>query len=130
MNAGDTYIRAGKHVNTDPHLWIVISDPAKDKSRLVAVNVTSQRIDKDQSCVIYAGEHEFITRESVVLFSGARIVPESAILGAVSAALLKFQKRVSAGLLSRIRLAAGKTIHLPLAAKRILQSQDIIPQDS
>jgi hypothetical protein len=42
MRAGDTFIRAGRHVNTDPHLWVVISDPSAD-SRLVCVNVTSQR---------------------------------------------------------------------------------------
>ena len=71
MIAGDTFLRAGRHVKTDPHLWIVISDPAKDRAYLVAANVTSQRIDKDQSCV----EHDFISRESVVLYSAQESSP-------------------------------------------------------
>jgi hypothetical protein len=29
MRAGDTFIRSGKHVAADPHLWVVISDPAQ-----------------------------------------------------------------------------------------------------
>lgn len=130
MEAGDTYIRSGKHVKTDPHLWVVISEPTKDKNHLVTVNITSQRIDKDQSCVVYPGEHEFITRESVVLYSGARIVPEPAILTALSAGLLRKHKRVGNTLLIRIRNGAAKTKFFPLAAKRIMIAQGILPADS
>ena len=94
------------------------------------MNVTSQRIDKDQSCVISPGEHDFIAHESVVLYAGARIVPESAILSAQTAGLLRFHKRVGPSLLERIRAGAARTSYLPLAAKRILQAQKIIPWDS
>ena len=129
MRAGDTYIRAGKHVAADPHLWIIISDPRQDKSHLVAVNATSQRSDKDQSCVIHAGEHSVITKESVILYAGARIVTESQLLAAVSAKLLKLKSATSPALLKKIRDGAAVTNMLPLAAKRTLQSQGIIPQD-
>src|SRR5688572_30204595 len=127
MRAGDTYIRAGRHVAADPHLWVIISDPAKDKSQLVTVNVTSQRIDKDQSCVVQAGEHPVVVKESVVFYAGARVVPESAILAGVSAKLLKLKSAVTAALLKRIRQGAALSDKLPLAAKRLLQAQGIIP---
>jgi hypothetical protein len=128
MRAGDTFIRAGKHVKSDPHLWVVISDPSAS-SNLVAVSFTSQRIDKDQSCVILPGEHPFVTHESVILYAGARVVPESAIFAAVHAGVLKFHSRVSQRLLAKIRKGAAVTSHLLLQAKRILQAQAIIPLD-
>ncbi|MBI3469610.1 MAG: hypothetical protein HY000_41955 [Planctomycetes bacterium] len=128
MKAGDTYIRAGKHIAADPHLWIIISDPAKDK-QLVAVNVTSQRTDKDQSCVLYQGEHEFLQKESVIMYSGARVVLESAILSAISSGLLKRKKSISRSVLARVRKGAVGNKNLPLNAKRILQAQGIIPPD-
>jgi len=127
MRAGDTYIRAGKHVRTDPHLWVVISDPS-GSTNLVSVNFTSQRTDKDQSCVISPGEHPFVTKESVILYSGARVTPESAILAAVHAGAMVLHSRASAKLLAKIRKGAS-TPKLPLQAKRILQAQGIIPLD-
>jgi hypothetical protein len=94
------------------------------------VNFTSQRIDKDQSCVIYPGEHPFVESETVVLYAGARIVPESAILAAVSAGALKLHKVISKKLLARIRGGAARSNQLPLAAKRLLQAQGLIPPDA
>lgn len=128
MRAGDTFIRRGKHVDTDPHLWIVISDPEKDRSHLVCVNITSQRIDKDQSCVILPDEHPFVTQESVIQYRGARVVPESGIRSAVEARVLKYHSPVTAALLERIRNGAI-TPHLPLGARRLLQLQGVIPTD-
>ncbi len=126
MQAGDTFIRAGKHVKTDPHLWVIISDPAKNSS-VVTVNVTSQHIEKDQSCVIQSGEHSFVTKESVILYPEARVVLKSQILSGIQSGLLKNHNRVSQPLLARIRTGAAKTKDLPLAAKRMLQAQAIIP---
>jgi hypothetical protein len=129
VNPGDTYIRAGKHIKADPHLWVIVSDPSND-SQVVAVNFTSQRSDKDQSCVAYPGEHAFIQKESVVLYSEARVVPKSALYSAISAGLLKWQQPVSSPLLAKIRSGACASIkNIPLAAKRMLQSQGILPPD-
>ena len=125
MRAGDTYIRAGKHIQADPHLWVLISDPKADK-RVVAVNITSQRIDKDQSCFIFPGEHPFVESESVVMYAGARVVLVSAILAGVSAKALKLHSKVSPKLLAKIRAGAAASDKLPLEAKRILQAQGII----
>ena len=123
---GDTFIRAGRHVATDPHLWVIISDPAKDKARLAVVNFTSQRIDKDQSCQINPGEHPFVTRNTVICYDGARIVSESTILAAVSSGTLRLHSAVNGSLLDRIRSGAATTPHLPLGVKRLLQAQQII----
>jgi len=129
VHAGDTYIRAGKHVKTDPHLWIVISDPSRD-TQLVTVNVTSQRSDKDQSCVLQPGEHEFIGQESVIMYAGARVVPESVLFAALKAGVLVSMSRVSAKVLSKVRAGAIGNDDLPLMAKRMLQAQGIIPDDT
>lgn len=128
MRPGDTYIRAGNHIKTDPHLWIVISDPSKNTS-LVTVNVTSQGIDKDQACVLNAGEHRFIEHESVIMYAGARLPLESMILEAIRNGMLRKHDQVSNAILGRIQAGAAKSDKLPLGAKRILQAQGIIPHD-
>jgi hypothetical protein len=128
MRAGDTYIRAGKHISTDPHLWVVISDPSKDRSKVVAVNLTSQRTDKEQTCVIQPGEHPFVTHETVVMYAGARVVSESMILSAKQAGMFDFPSPVSPTLLSRIRDGAEKSRRLPTAARRVLIDQGLISE--
>ena len=129
MRAGDTYIRAGKHVPSDPHLWVIISDPAQNRQKLVAVNLTSQRTDKEQTCVIQPGEHPFVTKESVVMYAGATVVSEAMILSAKQAGMLRFPPAVSQGLLQRIRAGAQRSIRLPTAARRVLIDQGLIAID-
>jgi len=129
MRADDTYIRAGRHVPTDPHLWVIISDPNQDRARLVAVNLTSQRTDKEQTCVIQPGEHAFVKHETVVMYAGARVVSESMLLSAKAAGMLRFPRAVSQALLKRIREGAEKSNRLPIAAKRILIEQGLITEE-
>ena len=60
METGDTLIIPIPGVNLDSHLWIVISNPIADPERIVLVNFTKYRADKDQACVLNVGDHEFI----------------------------------------------------------------------
>lgn len=72
MKTGDTFrFRSG-----DPHLWIVISDPAKDADKVLIVNVTSWRGDKDQTCLVGPGDHPLIEHNSCINFRGSRVYPE------------------------------------------------------
>jgi hypothetical protein len=59
-------------MSPDPHLWAIISDPVKNPDEIVQVNFTtittitvtagpSDDPSNDRSCVVQAGEHEFIT---------------------------------------------------------------------
>ena len=52
MKLGSTYM-------WHSHLWVVISLP-DEIGEVVVVNLTSHRDNKDQSCVIEAGEHPFV----------------------------------------------------------------------
>ena len=128
MRAGDTYIRAGRHIKADPHLWVVISDPTKDRGKLVVVNLTKQRTDKEQTCVIQPGEHPFVTEETVIMYRGARIVSEAMILSATQNGMLRLHSAVSKPLLDRIRKGAEDSHMLPTAARRVLIDQGLISE--
>lgn len=61
------------------HLWIIITDPDPKTSGAVCVNVTSRKPDSETTVIIAAGEHPFVTRESVIYYKDARIIALSAV---------------------------------------------------
>jgi hypothetical protein len=66
MNAGDTLLIDAPGTTLDSHLWIVISDPALDPQRVVLVNMTSHRADKDQACVLEMGDHPYVSHRTCI----------------------------------------------------------------
>jgi hypothetical protein len=74
MNAGDTFLTPG----VDDHLWMVISEPSLDPS-LVVVCFLSWQPHYDQSCIVEAGEHPFVTHSTCVNYPGATIVTDSTL---------------------------------------------------
>jgi len=71
---GLTFLDPGEQ----PHLWIVLTDGMdyesltyKRKEYALVVNVTTSRFDK--SCVLKAGDHPFIKRDSYVYYAKAEL---------------------------------------------------------
>jgi len=89
------------------HLHFVISDPKK--GTYVVVNVTSDQLRAGKDCVLQAGEHRRITKESFVNFVDAlEITPEIARnLEGLIGKLIGMERPMSPALLSKI-VAAGK----------------------
>jgi hypothetical protein len=57
MQSGDTFLIPEPGASYDSHLWIVLSNPADDETKVLIVNLTTWRKDKDQACVLVAGDH-------------------------------------------------------------------------
>lgn len=59
--------------NEVQHLHAVMNDPC-DERQVLIVNITSTKVGKyhDPACVLNAGDHEFITHESYVLYRCAQ----------------------------------------------------------
>lgn len=77
MNAGDTLIVPRTTPGVDGHLWVVISDPEIDPASVLMVSFTSYDRDKDQTCEVSVGEHEFVKHRTLVCYNDARVATNS-----------------------------------------------------
>ena len=79
MEIGDTILPAEWHKNA--HLQVVISNPAADPDKVVLVGITSydtpeHKARKDGSCVLWPGDHAWISHESSVSYRDGRVFSE------------------------------------------------------
>lgn len=74
LDIGDTFISKLPPKNI-PHLCIIISPPADD-NLVLRVNLTSYKQNRynDESCILNIGDHEFITRKSIINYRDIEIV--------------------------------------------------------
>jgi hypothetical protein len=56
------------------HLWIIITDPAKDSGKAVVVSITTLRRNSDPTILVTPRDHPWIKHESVVMYADARII--------------------------------------------------------
>jgi len=124
MDIGDAFLLVDKRI--DEHLWVVISRPGENPSEVVIVNLTSHDADKDDACILDAGDHPWIRHRTCVRYMDARIASEAALDGLIAAGSLRPQARASDDLLGRILAGAQVSAFLPGRHRRILQDQDLI----
>lgn len=67
------------------HLFILLHDPVEDGSAIKRVSMVSLSSVKvgtphDPTCILFPGEHPFVTRRSFVYYSGARIEDANKLL--------------------------------------------------
>lgn len=103
MRPGDTLIIAEPGTSLDSHLWIVISDPEVNPDKVVLVNFTKYRADKDQACIVERGDHPFLSQKTCVEYRGAKTVPAKALQDLLDGGQILPHSPVSPGLLEKIR---------------------------
>jgi len=91
MTAGDAFRFTGI---ADVHVWIIISDPARDSQKVLIVNFTTWQPHLDQACIVEKGEHLFITDRTVVNYSRAKIVTDAQLQSLRSAGRLHSLNRL------------------------------------
>ena len=72
VSCGETFFLSGTH-DTEPHLWIVLTDPEGNPGEVVVVNLTSQRPGSDATVVLQRGDHPFVRHDTVVYYGDARM---------------------------------------------------------
>lgn len=101
LNCGDTFRpNAG-----GAHIWVIICDP-DGNNRVAIVNFTTTVPNCDNACVVRRGEHQTISRDSIVFYSDARLVDKSKLDEAVARGDLQQTPPVQQALLKRIQLGA------------------------
>ena len=75
LNCGDALLIPAPGLG-NTHLWVVITAP---DPRCIIVNLTTLRLNRDQTVVLQAGDHPFVKHQTAVLYSDARIVDANAL---------------------------------------------------
>ena len=120
MKQGDAFLWTG--VTNDAHLWIVLSDPARNPDELVIVSVSTWEEGAPEECTFRKGEHPFFRKDlSYVAFHRALLI---------SAREFAKQKRedmvpLPPELVKRILEGADRTEVMPRKCKRVLQDQGL-----
>ena len=124
MNGGDTFFLVG--VTARSHLWIIVSDPQIDPEQVLIINVTSSTDPPDNACILRAGEHPFIERETYVYYGKAWVVSLGQLQLARDCKRLKIQRPVSQDVLKRIRQGAIESEYISLKHRQILIDQELV----
>jgi len=125
MQAGWTFLIPQPGTSLDSHLWIILSDPQADPEKILVVNLTSWRQDKDQACVLEVGDHPFVRHKSCVSYRGAKVVCV-ARLTQLQEAGFQLQEPVSAELLNRMRESALASVFMAEEHADILIDQKLV----
>ena len=123
MNAGDTFKFAR---GADRHLWVIISDPKRDASKLLIVNFTSFDRFVDQTVVLQAGMHPHIVHRTCVAYPRAKVASLKDMNAFRTAGLIEMFEPVSVELLAIIRDGAGKSEGLHAEHLQLLREQGLI----
>ncbi|HEY8667283.1 MAG TPA: hypothetical protein VIL86_11490 [Tepidisphaeraceae bacterium] len=123
MNAGDVFRFVGI---ADIHVWTIISDPARDRQKLLMVNFTTWEPHVDQACIIEPGEHPFITGRTQVNYSKSKVVTDAQLESLRAKRRLEFLESLSPALLTRIRSSAMQSTTLALENADILLDQELV----
>lgn len=123
MDAGDTFLIPNLG---DDHLWMIISDPTADATRVVVVCFLSWSPTLDQACVLHGGEHPFVKHETCVHYPWARIVPTAQLDEMRKRGDLISKAPLSAELLAQIR-GCAENGRLPTESYDFLRRQGLVP---
>jgi len=108
MTIGDTFLI--------DHLWVVISDPAKNGGKFVIVNLTTDKIRAGEECALSPGDHPWIIKKSYVSFGDAREVgpkEEAELTKHITSGKIKRHFPMGHSVLRRITATAGRSKALP-----------------
>ena len=120
MNLGDAFEMAVPPNYDLPHLFFVISDPAKYGGKFIIANITTDQFRAGKECVLSVGEHGWITQESFMTFADALEIPDTKMLDALVGSKIKMQKPLDAATLTKIVEAAKKSKAIQVKFKKYL----------
>jgi hypothetical protein len=124
MEAGETFYLPDK--SADGHLWIVISDPGKNPDRVLLVSMTSYDVDKEDVCLVDAGEHPKAKHKSCICYKPARATSLENLDRLRDSGYLEMQEPVSVELLRRIRVGAALSRRIELEHLELMEEQDLL----
>jgi hypothetical protein len=101
------------------HLWILVTDPNPINNSAIWVNVTTARLGSDRTKVLNPGDHPAIRHESVIFYSGAKLVDLTKLESLIQAGVARKTANCSRSLL--VEIQAG-LLNSKFTSKRIQNS--------
>ena len=126
MKAGDTFWLKDRSVEGG-HSRFVLSDPALDEEHVVIASLTEWHANKDQACILEAGDDAIVKKRSIVSFRDATIAPNAYLDEHLANGMLISGPPLSPATLARIRAGCALTRHIPNDAYDVLDQQGLIP---
>lgn len=125
LTAGDTLFNKPTP-GVPAHLWVVVSDPAKDAARVVIANLThwDERYG-DPACRLRPGDHPFVTKDTFVNYEDAKAVGLADLEAGERRGIFERRQPVDAALLQRIRDGLMRSEFCPNKLKRLLWEQGL-----
>ncbi|MCW7551076.1 hypothetical protein NX722_28320 [Endozoicomonas gorgoniicola] len=86
------------------HLFILLTDPVTHEKLVLIVSLSSVKkgIPYDNSCVLYPGDHSFISKKSFVDYSRIQIVPADKIVNGVKKGVFQPFETLHTDLFARV----------------------------
>jgi len=125
MDIGDTLLIPEPGTSLDSHLWVVISDPIADPFRIVLVNFTKHRPDKDQACILEVGDHPFIRQTTCVEYRRAKIVSQEELDALIELPQVQIREPLLPEVLQRIFDGVPNS-RMKLDVAQILEEQGLV----
>jgi hypothetical protein len=122
MKLGDTFTMAVPPRFRISHLFFVISDPLGHDVGFVTVNITTDFIRAGEECVLYVGDHPWITKKSFLSFRDAFLIDapkEESIQGLVGT-LVTVHEPLTEIVLKKIVDSAKNSRSMPQTLKSFL----------
>ena len=120
MRAGDTFYPLSDVVSE--HLWIVLTDP-DEAGQVAMANITTRRLDSDDSCLLDVSDHPFVRWESAIAYEKARVAPANALEQFIIKGMLQSRQPCSTDLLERVQNGALASIFTPRGVKKSVRKQ-------
>jgi hypothetical protein len=103
------------------HIFVVLNDPTQNEGRILLVNFTTHRVERDQREEIFTGlDYSLLRHESVIAFSKAGDAAAAKLQNAINDGDFTILPRVPEHTLERIIEAARTSRHLSPARKALL----------
>lgn len=124
MKLGDSFYLTDR--SSDPHNWLVLSDPSRGSLTVIANASTHDGGDPTGLPTISVGEHQPpLTLRSFVRLEKLRLVPAEALQAAVQKRVISPSHPLSPQLLSRLQRELLASPRARREAKQILNDQGI-----
>jgi len=109
----------------DDHLWMIISDPAKDSKNVVILRFLSYQDYQEQTCIVESGDHPFVRHKTCVDYAAAMLVADSKLEELKLSGRLKLKANLSPRILASIREAVPRS-RIPLECEKALEDQGLL----
>jgi len=123
---GDIFEVAERDPALDNHIQIVLSDPTKDPSRVIVVNLTSWKAGKDSTCIILGGAHRHIHKTSCIPYYWTKMMSLADLETLFGAGLIRLCGALPPEILKKILMGASATDDMPTDCRDVLRQQGLI----